>query len=66
MAGTLNEIMAIGDGEVPVKVTGWYLDRSMRRVQADYPNGWRLTFSVTQAGNITRICGSLHISTGPV
>jgi hypothetical protein len=65
VAESLDEIMAIGAGEMPVEVMGWYLEGSVRRIRADYPNGWRLALSITQAGNITRVCASLHVSSRP-
>jgi hypothetical protein len=61
VAESLHNVMPIGDGDVPVEVLAWFLGGSLRRVRADYPNGWRLQFSINEKGFATRVCASLHI-----
>ena len=61
VAEKLHDVMAIGGGAVPTEVVGWFHAGNVRRIRADYPNGWRLTFSITEKGNVTRVCASLHV-----
>lgn len=60
MSAPLSEIMTIGEGELPIEVIGWFAGATLRRVRADYPNGWRLQFSINDQGYATRICASLR------
>ena len=61
LAARLHDVMAIGAGTIPTEVVGWFHAGNVRRIRADYPNGWRLSFSITEKGNATRICASLHV-----
>jgi hypothetical protein len=55
----LHDIMPIGAGETPVGVTLWrQADGRIRRVRADYPNGWRLQFSISVNGVVSRVRAS--------
>lgn len=55
------EVSGIGDGALPVEVTGWKDGRGqLRRVWAKYPNGWVLRFSIN-AQHATRISMKLSL-----
>tara|TARA_B100000678_G_scaffold280614_1_gene277496 strand:- start:3113 stop:3307 length:195 start_codon:yes stop_codon:yes gene_type:complete len=54
--------MPIGGDDVPDQVHGWRDGRGrLRRVQADYPNGWRLRFSLTSQRVPFRVSASLRL-----
>lgn len=56
------EVSAIGDGDIPVQVTGWKDGRGqLRRVWAKYPNGWLLRFGLSSRGYATRISMKLSL-----
>lgn len=66
-AGTLcAEVMALFRGRNPVSAFGWRDYRgNLRRVQADYDDGWRLRFGITENGCATRITARLHLKVKP-
>jgi hypothetical protein len=60
-ANLLGQVSGIGGGEEPTNVLGCFQGGHLRRVRADYPNGWRLQFSISPRGIISRVKGSLHL-----
>lgn len=62
-APLLEHIMPIGGGEMPVEVLGWRASPKGRlhKVRADYPNGFRLRFSISKAGVPTRVHAQIKL-----
>lgn len=61
--GLLEQVMPIGGGETPTHVLGWREPNgNLRKVQADYPNGWRLTIMIGVRGTITSYHGSIRLT----
>lgn len=55
-AAMLHKVMPIGDGAMPDSVIIWRQpDGKPRRVRAEYPNGWRLQFSISVKGVVSRV-----------
>lgn len=60
----LASIMPVGNGETPLSVLGWRDNRGrIRRVRADYPNGWRLYAYFSAAGQLTSHRGQIRLTT---
>jgi len=61
-APLLEQAMPIGGGALPDVVLGWRDSCGrIRRVRADYPNGWRLDLRVNTRGEITSHHGSIRL-----
>jgi len=48
VAALCREVMPIGGDDLPTRVVGWRAGSRWRRFQADYPNGFRLSFSLNE------------------
>ena len=60
-APLLREVMPIADGE-PVSAIGWRDVRGrVRRVLAEYANGWRIELRLSADGRLTTCAASLHM-----
>lgn len=64
----LHELMPIGNGETPLSVTlSVDAGGNIRRADADYPNGWRLTVYFAkpkgEAVEISSVSAKLRVST---
>lgn len=60
--------MRLGDliHRPPTKVTGWFQGETIRRLRADYRDGCRLQFSISDRGQISRVRASFHFALGVV
>lgn len=48
-----HEAMPVGDGETPLRATGWTDTRGRwTRVQVEYPNGWALSVRFRRDGTV--------------
>jgi hypothetical protein len=61
VADLLEEVMPIDKGAEPRTVTGWFQGGDLRRVRADYPNGWRLQFMISTDGYVSRVQATLRL-----
>lgn len=63
LAPALHKVMAIGGGERPLVVLGWYdAARRCRRMRATYPNGWQLTIRINPKGQVTSSQASFKVT----
>lgn len=63
----LRTIMPIGGDDPPDEVIGWRdLAGRIRRVRADYPNGWRLHARFNAKGELISSRAQIKLSTKPV
>lgn len=49
----LEELLPIGGGEAPDRIVGWTRKGVWTRIQADYPNGFRLTVYFDKYGDVS-------------
>ncbi len=61
-ADLLTTVMPIPGEDAPHEVMGWFQAGKLRRVRADYPNGWRLQFSISVRGGISRVQANLKLT----
>lgn len=58
-----HEVLPVGDGEMPVKVTGWTdLRGRWTRMEAVYPNGWLLSFGFDDDGGVINVSARVRLA----
>lgn len=63
MVAGLQELIPVGLGDEKPEVTGYYDARGkVRRITADYPNGWRVRVNFNAQGVITSESAQLKLS----
>jgi hypothetical protein len=62
VAPLLEQIFPCGDGQPPIAVDGWF-DRQgrPRRARADYANGWRIEFRLSEKGKMTSSSATVRL-----
>lgn len=58
-----HEVFPVGDGERPVKATGWTdLRGRWKRIEVEYPNGWLLSFGFDDGGKVKDVSSRLKFT----
>lgn len=66
VAALIAKLMPMGEGEMPVAVIGWRDSRyRIRRIRADYPNGWRVNLSFSADGENTARSAQFRMTLRP-
>lgn len=67
LAPLLRKVMPIGGEDLPLEVVGWRNNATGRwvRFRADYPNGFRLSFSLSRNNVATRISACVRLTVEP-
>lgn len=61
-AALIASLMPMGEGATPLTVIGWRDSKyRIRRIRADYPNGWRVNLSFSANGENTARSASFRI-----
>ena len=61
-AALIAKLMPMGEGEMPATVIGWRDSKyRIRRIRADYPNGWRVNLSFSADGANTARSASFRM-----